>query len=129
MGGARYLDDFRPLFESEAEHPYILDKVKQISFYTDCLGKANWFEPSVAIDEELAKMLTQIAKLFAKDTEVKVKEIELWVKHMGRVKDSDLIDQKEALLHWYAEMQELGLAPKGQNLADIMRWLGLHVDE
>ncbi len=50
VDGARHLDDFRPIFESEAEHPYILDQVKQISFYTDCLGKANWSEPLVVID-------------------------------------------------------------------------------
>lgn len=32
------LDDLRPLFEPDAEHPYILDQLKQIAFYTDSLG-------------------------------------------------------------------------------------------
>ncbi len=41
MEGARRLDDFRPIFELEDEHPYIFDQVKQISCYTDCLGKAH----------------------------------------------------------------------------------------
>ncbi len=74
-------------------------------------------------------MLTKIAKLFAKDREIEAAEIELWVKHMGGVKDSDLVDQKEAVLHWYAEMQELELAPKGQDLADILRWLGRNAEK
>jgi len=30
MKGARRAEDFRPLLEPDAEHPYILDKVKQI---------------------------------------------------------------------------------------------------
>ncbi len=33
--GARRLDDFGSLFINEAEHPYILDQVKQISFYRE----------------------------------------------------------------------------------------------
>jgi len=123
--GARQLDDFRPLFEPEAEHPYILDQVKQISFYTDCLGEAHWSEPTEVVDKELATMLVQIAKIFASKNEVTVKEIELWVKHIGRSKNRTLKEQKESLLHWYAEMQELELAPKEQNIEDILDWLGL----
>jgi len=40
--GARKLDDLRPLFNKNSEHPYVLDQVKQIAFYTDCLGNAHW---------------------------------------------------------------------------------------
>jgi AbiV family abortive infection protein len=36
--GARKLDEFRDLFSGNAEHPYLLDQLKQIGFYTDCLG-------------------------------------------------------------------------------------------
>jgi AbiV family abortive infection protein len=127
MKGARRLDDFRPLFEPEAEHTYILDQVKQISFYSDCLGEAHWSEPTEVVDKELATMLVQIAKVFASKNEVAVKEIELWVKHMGRSKNGTLKEQKESLLHWYAEMQELELVPKGQNIGDILDWLGLDI--
>ncbi len=129
MKGARQLDDFRPLFEPVAEHSYILDQVKQISFYTDCLGKAHWSDPTEVVGKDLATMLTQIAKIFASSNEVTVKEIELWVKHLGKTKRSSLTDQKEALLHWYAEMQELELAPKGQNLQDVIHWLGLDIEK
>jgi len=125
MEGARRLDDFRTLFESTAEHPYILEQVKQIGFYTDCLGEAHWSEPTEVVDKELATMLVQIAKIFASKNEVTVKEIELWIKHIGRSKNETRKEQKGSLLHWYAEMQELGLAPKEQNIVDIRDWLGL----
>ena len=39
--GARRADEFGSLFEPAAEHPYILDQLKQVSIYTDCLGKAH----------------------------------------------------------------------------------------
>jgi AbiV family abortive infection protein len=129
MEGARQLDDFRSLFQPAAEHPYILDQVKQVSFYTDCLGKAHWSDPAEVVDKNLATMLTQIAKILASDNEVTTKEVELWVKHLGKAKSSSLTDQKEALLHWYAEMQELELAPKGQDLNDIICWLGLDANK
>ncbi len=129
MKGARQLDDFRPLIEPEAKHPYILDQVKQISFYTDCLGKAHYSDPAKVVDKHLATTLIQIAKIFITSKKVTAKEIELWIKHMGETKHSSLKDQKEALLHWYAEMQELELAPKGQKLKDVIYWLGLDVDK
>lgn len=127
MGGARKLEDFRPLFESTAEHPYTLEKFKQISFYTDCLGKVRWSEPSDVLDKDLATMLTKIAKVFVTNGKITAKEIELWVKHLGVVKNRPFIEQKEALLHWYAEMQGLGLAPKGQSLTDILHWLDFNI--
>ena len=39
--GRTKLEDLRPLYADDAEHPYILDQLKQIAFYTDCLGKAH----------------------------------------------------------------------------------------
>jgi AbiV family abortive infection protein len=39
--GARKLDDFRPLFDEASDHPFMLDQIKQLGFYTDCLGKAH----------------------------------------------------------------------------------------
>ncbi len=126
--GARHLDDFRSLFEDKAEHPYLMEQIKQIGFYTDCLGEAHWSEPSDVVDQELAKMLVQIARIFIKDRDIEEKEIALWIKHMGKVKDDDLRMQKEGLLHWYAEMQELGLTPKGEKFTDFIQWLGINLD-
>ena len=126
LEGAQRLDDFRELFNPDAEHPYILEQIKQVSFYTDCLGKAHWSEPSMVIDKELAKMLLQIARVFIKDREMQVKEIELWIKHMSKVEYDDYIGQKEALMHWYAEMVELGLTPKESKFEDFVQWLGIN---
>jgi AbiV family abortive infection protein len=113
--GAKKLDDFRALFDEKSDHPYILDQIKQIGFYTDCLGKANWSEPHEIIDEALAKMLVNTAKIFAKDRIITKKEIELWIKHLGPVWNGSPEWMKKALENWYSEMQEHGLAPEGKN--------------
>ena len=80
--GARKTDDFLELFRDDAEHTDLIDQVKQIGFYTDCLGKCHWSEPDKVIDEELANSLVQIAGFLTKSEEVSVREMELWVQHL-----------------------------------------------
>jgi AbiV family abortive infection protein len=113
--GARKLEDFRPIFEEDAEHPYVLDYIKQIGFYTDCLGDAHWSIPEEIVDKGLAKMLVGLSKIFASNKEITEKEIELWIKHLGPVWKKNMAWMKHALENWYDEMQESGLAPDGIN--------------
>lgn len=113
--GASRLDDFRSLFSEEADHPFILDQVKQIGFYTDCLGQAHWSIPDDVIDESLATMLVRIAEGFSEGSATTPKEIELWIKHIEPVWKVDSNSMKQAIVDWYTEMQQYGLAPEGDN--------------
>jgi AbiV family abortive infection protein len=113
--GARKLEDFRPMFENDAEHPFLLDQVKQIGFYTDCLGNSNWSNPENVIDESLSRMLVGLAKVFTSKKTMTEKEIELWIKHIGPVWNQNMGWMQQALKNWYSEMQECGLAPEGEN--------------
>lgn len=113
--GAHLLDDLRPIFDAGSDHPFILDQVKQISLYTDCLGKAHWSDPEEVIDKDLAKTLLAIASVHSKHSEVQVHELELWVKHMGPVWKTTDSTMKSALIQWYADMQRDGLTPQGKN--------------
>ena len=112
--GAPRLEDFYPLFDEDADHPFSIDHVKQIGFYTDCLGNANWSSPPDAIDKDLADTLVQIARLLVNSPETTSMEIELWIKHMkphlvsGMVVDYE--GTKQALRDWFADMQEHGLS-------------------
>ena len=123
--GARKLEDFRDIFKPDAETSYTIEQVKQISIYSDCLGNANWSEPENLIDENLAISIVEIAKLFIKSKKMEYKEIELWIKHMQPVEGKSHTEKKIALLRWFKEMHDLGLRPKGEKLADVMRFLGI----
>jgi AbiV family abortive infection protein len=110
--GARSLEDFRPLFSQDAEHPYLLDQLKQIAFYTDCLGKANWSVPDEVIDESIARSIIDTAKLLVDSPNHTEKELVLWIKHMAPAfasKDLDLM--KRALVNWHCAMQTSDLDP------------------
>lgn len=113
--GARKLDDLSPLFDTDAEHPHLLDQLKQLGFYTDCLGKAHWSLPSEVITQELSNSLVQTARLFARDHHCTEREIQLWVEHLGPVWKQDPGWMKQAIVNWYAAMQAAGLMPRGEN--------------
>jgi AbiV family abortive infection protein len=113
--GVRKLDDLRPLFDEKSDHPFLLDQLKQLGFYTDCLGNGHWTIPTEVIDESLARMLVDVADLLAKDTEVSEQEIQLWIEHVGPVWKKDSAWMKTALANWYVAMQAAGLAPEGEN--------------
>lgn len=115
MKGDRKLEDLRPLFKDDAEHPFVLDQVKQLGFYTDCLGNRHWSVPIDVVDEKLARDLVQIAKLLVGRRETTVEEIELWIRHIGAAPKDDLPAMKRALASWYSAMQDAGLRPCGIN--------------
>lgn len=114
--GARTLEDLRPLFDKDAEHPYLLDQVKQLGFYTDCLGnKGHWSIPEEVIDGELADQLVSTADLLSSASSTSEREIELWVEHVGPVWKKDLNWMKRAVANWYQAMRREGLKPEGEN--------------
>lgn len=123
--GARSLDDLRPLFEEGAEHPQLLDHLKQLGFYTDCLGKGNWSMPTTVITKDLADSMVRTARLLSTGEPCSVREIELWVEHVGPVWKQDINWMKQALVNWYSAMQAAGLKPEGQNQMDTFVRAGL----
>jgi len=126
--GARKLDDFKSMFDPSSEHPFVLDNVKQISFYTDCLGQAHWSNPSEVIEEDLARNLLFIAQVLSSGHDVTTKEIQLWFKYFHNA-DSSSKSQKEALLHWYYDMGNAGLLPADHKMADLFKWLGFNPND
>ena len=112
--GAKDLTSLQPATDPSADHTAILDQVKQISFYTDCLGNAHWSEPEDVIDEKLAEALVSIATLFTERGTVTAKEVELWIEHMRPVYGASLEDMKTALLAWYSALRENGLWEEGE---------------
>jgi len=106
------------LFDRDADHAYRLDHMKQLGFYTDCLGEGEWSSPDVAISRSQAEELVRTAVDLANFPEVTDTEIELWVKQTRPVSKADAKAQGEALRAWHAEMPRLGLAPPGDNPID-----------
>lgn len=116
--GARTLEDLRPLFDEASDHPYVLDQVKQLGFYSDCLGNRNWADPAYVIDEATSRTLVNTAKLLAGKSEVTCREIELWIEHIGGASLDDFEAGKKALVAWYAAMQAEGLKEEGMNMME-----------
>ena len=130
LKGARKMSDFREIFNRESDHPQILEQVKQISFYSDCLGNANWSIPDNVIDEALAKSLVQISRIFISKKNISAKEIELWKKNLGPIwsdvttslKKEDINRLQEAVESFEKEMLIAGLkANDDEKLSDFIQ--------
>lgn len=111
--GARKLDDFAALVTDDATHMVLLDQLKQIAFYTDCLGERHWSEPDTVITKEIATDLVGTAELLARGHETSPREMELWIQQiqpvwMGR---KELLEK--ALVDWHAAMHREGLTSGG----------------
>ena len=113
--GARRLEDFRPMVDGKSDHPELLDSIKQLGLYTDCLGQSHWSVPADVIDKELAGKLVAAAEVLSPERAISVRELELWVKHMKPVWNKHSDWMKTVLANWYAEMQSEGLMPSGPN--------------
>lgn len=128
--GARRLDDLRPLFDKDAGHQYILDQIKQLGFYTDCLGnKGHWSIPDEVIDSELAVQLVSTAELLSSVSPTVEREIELWVEHVGPVWKKDINWIKHAMTNWYEAMQKEGLKAVGENAMENFLHDGIDPDD
>src|SRR5690606_22607539 len=82
--------------------------LKQLGFYTDCLGKVNWSQPADVITEEVSTSMVRLAEIFSEKEEATELEIELWVKHMRPVWKSEWM--KQGLVNWHDDMVAHGLA-------------------
>lgn len=125
--GARKLDDFRPLFDKSSDHPLVLDTIKQLGFYSDCLGNGHWSLPHDVVEEALAANIVATAELLVSKRVVSVRELELWKEHMAPVFGTTPDAMKTALVQWYAQMQSEGLAPGGENQMETFVREGLSI--
>jgi hypothetical protein len=108
------------MYSKDAEHPVILDGLKQLSFYVDSCGdNGHWSCPSEVVGEELARSLVERARVLSQRGDTTEREIELWVEHLGPAWLTS--DMKYALILWQQAMYEEGLAAKpGDEMADFI---------
>jgi len=79
---AKTLQDLAPMLDETSEHPVLIDVIKQLGFYSDCYGNAHWSEPAVVMDKKMTKQMMFLARVLLPRREMKVREIELWNKHV-----------------------------------------------
>ena len=120
--GARTLHALRLAADPSGTHTLLLDQVKQLGLYTDCLGPRNWTEPKTVISEALAKQLVLIADLLVPKETVTSREMELWVEYMQPVYGAPLHEMKAALTRWYAAMREAGLSTHDERDVESFVW-------
>lgn len=79
---SKFSDDSKSIFNEASDNSIKFDQVKQLGFYSDCLGKSLWWNPS-KINKDTARKFVKFAKRLAKNNKHTEKEIEIWCKYMG----------------------------------------------
>ena len=115
MKGARELDDFASLVAQDVEHPALLDQVKQIATYTDCLGDRHWSNPDTVINRDLASQVVRTAELLSHRDDVSAREMELWIEHVQPVWMGRKELMEKAVVDWHAALQAEGLKAEDQD--------------
>lgn len=106
--GARTMSAMASAVDAKAEHTGLLDAVKQISLYTDCLGDRHWSVPSEVVDESLARSMLHSAKMMWGSRTVSVRELELWGQLVGpHYGQSTMVG---AIVEWQKAMLAEGLS-------------------
>lgn len=81
--GVRTFEGLRPMVDIDGEHTFVLDAIKQIAIYTDCLGNRHWSIPDRVINADLAKDMVAHAEMMWGSSAVVEREIELWIEKVG----------------------------------------------
>jgi AbiV family abortive infection protein len=109
IAGARRLEDFLEIFEDRSENPKLLDGLKQLAVYTDCLGNKQWSNPATIISEEVTDGVLRVADLLCVDREFTQREIELWIEHIAPVWGLSMTNMKHGIMAWHRAMVDEGL--------------------
>jgi AbiV family abortive infection protein len=120
LKGSSKLQDFGHLFDSNSEHPRLLDQLKQVSFYTDCLSNAHWSVPDEVVDMSLGRMLVEVAEVLCQSREITEEEIELWTAYLQPVYNTTQEAMERALMAWDREMRARGLLKGGTTMAEFV---------
>lgn len=107
-GGARTMGALGEALDASGEHTSLLDGLKQISFYTDCLGNRHWSVPEAVIDADVARSMIAAAEMMWGARPVSLREVELWREIVGpHYRKPTMAD---AVLRYQAAMNAEGLS-------------------
>lgn len=117
LGGARKLDDLKEMVDPKSDHGQTLENLKQLSIYTDVFSSIKWSIPSKVINENLAKMILEFAKILIRkddDGMDSIKGLDLWIKYLKPEWKGEMKNMKKALIECYKEAETLGIIEKGK---------------
>lgn len=126
--GARTMLSMADSVDPNAEHAAVLDALKQVSFYTDCLEKRHWSIPTEVIDEDLARSMITSAEMMWGGRSITVREVELWTQIVGPHYNQS--GMAAAVVQWQHAMQEEGLSEtEPEKLAAFMQGMPVEVEK
>ena len=124
--GGTKLEDFRPIFDAQSNHRWLLEAVKQKCLYSNVSSKPEWSSPDQEITAELAKTVVTAASILVRDGPIAMSsepELKLWVNHLRPVWNGPVGDMMKALSACYAEADAAGVLQGTGTAAEMLDFL------
>ena len=106
--GARTMREMAAGVDPVAEHAGLLDALKQVSFYSDCLANRHWSIPTAVIDQGIARSMVASAEAMWSAREVTLREVELWAQIVGP--NYNKPGMMDAIIRWQQTMVTEGMS-------------------
>jgi len=107
------VQDFQELCAPGSKVPQMVDRCKQLGFYSDCLRSADdWLVPEDTIKFSLARASIEKARILIRTEEAAMRsaeELRLWIKHMKPVMGADESKHRQAVVACFEEAGRLGV--------------------
>ena len=99
---------------STSNHPQVLDRVKQLATYTECLEGSMWADPKSIGGKDVAEYVLFSARFLAAQPAESQRGLELWLETVKH--DAATVEEAEdSMVELYARLQAEGLRPPGPN--------------
>lgn len=130
--GQGLIDALEKHFSKDIQQPQLLETLKQLSLYTDCVGSGRWMSPcQIAEDiiKRFAEGLVKIAELHSSIHHRTVREIEILIECVKPVKHQPKEVIEYAMAEYMRKLQQEGLMPAEIDIVEILTGTGSDQDD
>lgn len=129
--GQGVIDALEKHFSKDIQQPQLLETLKQLSLYTDCVSSGRWISPCEIPENSIkrfAEGLIKIAELHSSIHHRTVRDIEILIECVKPVKDRKG-DIQYAMAEYMRKLQQEGLMPAEIDIDEILTGTGSDQDD
>lgn len=126
------IDALEKYFSKDLQQPQLLETLKQLSLYTDCVGSGRWMSPChIAEDiiKPFAEGLIKIGELHSSIHHRTVRDIEILIEYVKPVKHQPKEVIEYAMAEYMRKLQQEGLMPAKIDIIGMLTGTGSDQDD
>jgi len=130
--GQGLIDALEKHSSKDIQQPQLLETLKQLSLYTDCVGSGRWMSPCQIAEDTIkrfAESLVKIAEFHSSIHHRTVRDIEILIECVKPVKHQPKEVIEYAMAEYMRKLQQEGLMPAEIDIVEILTGTGSDQDD